>query len=187
MMGAISNPASFNSRRIRAASEESSSSRRTRRTRAEEVELFVSTVTEPMAILRRTLHCSRGEKRWPASTGKISPSNVGNHGLSRVSLRPISETFSTGERHAEGTVVLTQVQNREGNVLLTEGNSVFVSDTVKSRKFNIPCASSTPVCLFFSAQQECSKPRDEATGNYYRLPDQACCQNEMWRCPKRGQ
>ena len=40
---------------------------------------------------------------------------------------------------------------------------------------------------FSPAQQKCSKPRYEASGNYYRLPNQSCCKNEMGCCSKRGQ
>src|SRR5216683_3475423 len=126
MVGTTSKPASFNSRRILAAFEESASSRRTRKTRADAAEaaLFVSTVIEPMAILGRTLHYSLRE----SVCLRVSVNSSRQRRKSRTKPRRVtafSETFSSGERHVGGTIVRTEVQNSYGSVLLTEGNSVF--------------------------------------------------------------
>ena len=73
------------------------------------------------------------------------------------------------------------------NALLTEGITVFGSEMVKSRKFNISCASVYRVCRFFPPQQERCDPGEETAGNYYRLPNESRGENEMGCCSKRGQ
>src|SRR5260221_5382266 len=76
---------------------------------------------------------------------------------------------------------------RGNNALLTEGITVFGSEMVKSRTFNLSCASAYRVCRFFPAQQKCCDPGEEPAGNYYRLPDESRRKNKMGRCSKRGQ
>ncbi len=76
---------------------------------------------------------------------------------------------------------------RVKDVLLTEGNTVLVSEMVMSRKFNLCCYLVGGMRGFSPAKKECRKTREEATGNNNRLPDQSCREHEMRCCPKRGQ